>query len=97
MNKSNFHTEFQPRKRTVLGERLVAEKLISERDLARARIAKREMGCFLGEAVVRLGLVEEKRLALILAEVLGVSFANVSLTRDKRVQIANLSTKFLAA
>lgn len=97
MNKSYFHTEFQPRKRTVLGERLVAEELISERDLARARIAKREMGCFLGEAVVRLGLVEEKRLALILAEVLGVSFADIGLTRDRKIQVANLSTKFLAA
>ena len=39
-----------------MGERLVSAGLLSDRDLERARLAKREMGCMLGEALVRLGL-----------------------------------------
>ena len=46
-----------------LGERLVAQGLLSDRDLERARVAKREMGCMLGEALVRLGLVAESNVA----------------------------------
>ena len=57
-----------------IGERLVARGLLSERDLERARIAKREMGCMLGEALVRLGLVAESNLVTALCEELGVSF-----------------------
>jgi general secretion pathway protein E len=55
-----------------LGERLVAQGLLSERDLERARLAKREMGCMLGEALVRLGLVAESNVVKALGEELGV-------------------------
>ena len=44
-----------------MGERLVVAGLLSDRDLERARLAKREMGCMLGEALVRLGRSEERR------------------------------------
>jgi general secretion pathway protein E len=55
-----------------LGERLVAQGLLSDRDLERARLAKREMGCMLGEALVRLGLVAESNVVKALGEELGV-------------------------
>ena len=51
-----------------MGERLVAAGLLSERDLERARLAKREMGCMLGEALVRLGLVAEANVVKYLGE-----------------------------
>ena len=59
---------------TGVGERLVARGLLSDRDLERARVAKREMGCMLGEALVRLGLVAEANLATALCEELDVAF-----------------------
>ena len=59
-----------------LGERLVAEGLLSDRDLERARLATREMGCMLGEAVVRLGLVAESNVVKFLGEELGVVVAD---------------------
>ena len=51
-----------------LGQRLVAQGLLGERDLERARLAKREMGCMLGEALVRLGLVAENHVATALCD-----------------------------
>ena len=59
-----------------LGQRLVAQGLLGERDLERARAARREMGCMLGEALVRLGLVAENHVATALCDELAVSFAS---------------------
>ena len=58
-----------------LGQRLVAQGLLGERDLERARLAKREMGCMLGEALVRLGLVAENHVATALCDELDTSAA----------------------
>jgi general secretion pathway protein E len=58
------------------GEQLVSAGLLSDRDLERARVAKREMGCMLGEALVRLGLVAESNVAKFLGEELGVVVAD---------------------
>jgi len=58
------------------GEQLVSAGLLSDRDLERARVAKREMGCMLGEALVRLGLVAESNVAKFLGEELGVAVAD---------------------
>lgn len=58
-----------------MGERLVAAGLLSERDLERARLAKREMGCMLGEALVRLGLVAEANVVKYLGEELDIPIA----------------------
>ena len=54
-----------------MGERLVSAGLLSDRDLERARLAKREMGCMLGQALVRLGLVAESNVLKYLSEELG--------------------------
>lgn len=56
-----------------LGDALVARGLVSNRDLERAQLAKKEMGGLLGEVLIRLGLVAETDLAVVLCEVLDVS------------------------
>jgi len=40
-----------------LGERLIDRGLLSPRDLERALAAQREMGGYIGQVLVRLGLV----------------------------------------
>ena len=80
---------------TGVGERLVARGLLSERDLDRARIAKREMGCMLGEALVRLGLVAESNLVTALCEELDVAFATKEGYPEEPVILENLPEQFL--
>ncbi len=78
-----------------VGERLVAGGLLSERDLERARIAKREMGCMLGEALVRLGLVAESNLVTALCEELDVAFAAKEGYPEEPVILESLPEQFL--
>ena len=78
-----------------VGERLVARGLLSERDLERARIAKREMGCMLGEALVRLGLVAESNLVTALCEELDVSFVPKEGYPQEPVILDGLPEQFL--
>ena len=80
---------------TGVGERLVARGLLSERDLERARIAKREMGCMLGEALVRLGLVAESNLVTALCEELDVSFVSKEGYPEEPVILDDLPEQFL--
>ena len=78
-----------------VGERLVAGGLLSERDLDRARVAKREMGCMLGEALVRLGLVAESNLVTALCEELDVAFAAKEGYPEEPVILESLPEQFL--
>ena len=78
-----------------VGERLVAGGLLSERDLERARVAKREMGCMLGEALVRLGLVAESNLVTALCEELDVAFAAKEGYPEEPVILESLPEQFL--
>jgi len=78
-----------------VGERLVARSLLSERDLERARIAKREMGCMLGEALVRLGLVAESNLVTALCEELDVAFVSKEGYPEEPVILDDLPEQFL--
>lgn len=78
-----------------LGERLVVQGLLSDRDLERARVAKREMGCMLGEALVRLGLVAESHVATALCEELGVSFASKEAYPEDPLLLEHLPEQFL--
>ena len=89
------HTETQASHGSTLGERLVDAGLLSERDLERARLAKREMGCMLGEALVRLGLVAEANVIKHLAEELDVSIADRADYPEEPVVIASLPEHFL--
>ena len=78
-----------------MGERLVAAGLLSDRDLERARLAKREMGCMLGEALVRLGLVAESNVVKHLGEELGVPVAGKSDYPEEPVIVESLPEHFL--
>jgi len=80
---------------TGVGGRLVARGLLSERDLERARIAKREMGCMLGEALVRLGLVAESNLVAVLCEELDVAFVAKEGYPEEPVILESLPEQFL--
>ena len=76
-----------------MGERLVAAGI--ERAGSReAKLAKREMGCMLGEALVRLGLVAESNVAKYLSEELGVPIAEGHYP-DEPVVVDALPEQFL--
>ena len=85
----------EPSAPIAMGERLVAAGLLSERDLERARMAKREMGCMLGEALVRLGLVAEANVTKYLAEELNVKVADKGDYPEEPVIIESLPEHFL--
>ena len=78
-----------------LGDRLVAEGLLSARDLERATHAKREMGCMLGEALVQLGLVAEANVTRLLAQELGVGVVEKADYPDEPLLIESLPEHFL--
>ena len=78
-----------------MGDRLVTAGLLSERDLERARLAKRERGCMLGEALVRLGLVAEANVTKYLAEELDVRVADKADYPEEPVIIESLPEHFL--
>ncbi len=80
---------------TPMGERLVAAGLLSDRDLERARLAKREMGCMLGEALVRLGLVAESNVVKYLGEELDIPIAEKGGYPEEPVTIEGLPEHFL--
>ena len=88
-------TPTEPSAPIAMGERLVTAGLLSERDLERARMAKREMGCMLGEALVRLGLVAEANVTKYLAEELNVKVAEKGDYPEEPVIIESLPEHFL--
>ena len=55
-----------------LGELLVEQGKISERDVERTLLAQAEMGDLFGQVLVKLGLVSEQDVALALSELLDI-------------------------
>ena len=78
-----------------LGERLVFAGLLSDRDLERARLAKREMGCMLWQALVRLGLVAESNVLKYLSEELDFPVAEKAVYPEAPIIIEGLRDQFL--
>ena len=79
-----------------LGERLVAKGLLSARDLERALLAQREMGGYLGQVLVRLGLVAEGQFHQVLAEHLGVELVTGGAAfPDEALDVHPLPLEFL--
>ncbi|GIR14598.1 MAG: hypothetical protein CM15mP25_3530 [Gammaproteobacteria bacterium] len=79
-----------------MGERLVSAGLLSDRDLERARLAKREMGWYmLGQALVRLGLVAESNVLKYLSEELGLPVAEKAVYPEAPVIVEGLREQFL--
>ncbi len=83
----------EPRKR--LGEILVDRRKLSERDLDRALLAQREMGGYLGEVLLRLGLVAEADLVSALCDQLGLTLAVKAEYPEEPVVVESLPVEFL--
>ncbi|UTF59828.1 GspE/PulE family protein [Gilvimarinus sp. DA14] len=78
-----------------LGEWLVERNKLSARDVERALLAQSEMGGYLGQVLVKLGLVAEQDVAHALVDLLGVRLlAEVDYPAEP-VEIAQLSESFL--
>ena len=78
-----------------LGERLIDRGLLSPRDLERALAAQREMGGYIGQVLVRLGLVGEVEFFKILAEHLDVELAAREAFPQEPIDVAPLPVDFL--
>ena len=78
-----------------LGERLIAKGLLASRDLDRALAAQREMGGYIGEVLIRLGLVAEPDLFGTLAEHLNVEWVQKDGFPEEPLDIEPLPLAFL--
>jgi general secretion pathway protein E len=78
-----------------LGERLIAAGRLSARDLDRALLAQDEMGGYLGQVLVRLGLVSETDVATELCAQLGLPLAVASDYPEEALQIDAVALDFL--
>lgn len=78
-----------------LGELLVEQSKITNRDIERALVAKAEMGGMFGQVLVKLGLVSELDVAQALTEVLQVPLFAASDYPEEPLQVAGLSMDFL--
>ncbi len=78
-----------------LGEFLVEQGKISNRDLERTLVAKAEMGGMFGQVLVKLGLVSELDVALALTEVLQLPLLAASDYPETPLQVPGLSMDFL--
>ena len=81
----------------LLGEILVRNGRITQRDLDQALAAQREIGDLIGRVLIRLGLVSESDLTAALSEQLGVPVARVDDFPDVPVDVPGLSPEYLVA
>ncbi len=78
-----------------LGEFLVDQGKITNRDLERTLVAQAEMGGMFGQVLIRLGLVSELDVAQALVEALQVPLLSAADYPDEPLQIPGLSMSFL--
>jgi len=78
-----------------LGELLVEQGKISERDVERALLAQSEMGDMFGQVLVKLGLVSEQDIALALSEQLGVTLLLAGDYPESPIQLDGVAQDFL--
>jgi general secretion pathway protein E len=81
--------------RAPLGAQLIDQGLLSARDLERALAAQREMGGYIGEVLIRLGLVAEVDMYKALAEHLGVAWVKEEQFPQEPLEIDPLPLAFL--
>lgn len=79
-----------------LGELLVSRNRLSARDVERALAAQAEMGGYLGQVLVKLGLVSEADLAQALAEQLGLPVVGAQAYPEEALRLPGLAQDFLA-
>ncbi len=78
-----------------LGELLVEQGKITQRDVERALVAQTEMGGLFGQVVVKLGLVSELDVAQVLSEQLSVPLLASADYPELPLQLGSLSLDFL--
>src|SRR5690554_88357 len=81
----------------MLGEWLVKQNKLSARDVERALIAQSEMGGYLGQVLIKLGLVAEQDVALALAQLLEVRLLAAADYPAEPVTIPELADAFVQA
>ena len=78
-----------------LGELLIEQGKLSERDVERALLAQVEMGDMVGQVLVKLGLVSEQDVALALSQQLDIPLQPGNEYPEEPIQIDNLARDFL--
>ncbi len=78
-----------------LGELLVEQGKISERDVERTLLAQSEMGDLFGQVLVKLGLVSEQDVAAALSEQLGMPLLLAADYPQSPIQLDGLAQDFL--
>lgn len=84
-------------KRPFLGELLVRNGRITQRDLDQALAAQREMGDLIGRVLVRLGLVSEVEVAIALCEQLGLVLVRTEDYPEAPLDVPGLLPEYLIA
>ena len=78
-----------------LGELLVQQGKISERDVERALLAQTEMGGLFGQVLVKLGLVSEQDLGQVLSQQLDIPLTAATDYPEEPVKVDGLSQDFM--
>lgn len=82
---------------TKIGELLVEQGKISERDVERALLGQAEMGGRFGEVLVKLGLVSDVDVAAVLSRQLGIPLQPSSDYPESPIYIEGIATEFLVS
>ena len=80
-----------------LGEMLVLEQKLSQRDLEQALAAQAEMGGLLGRVLVRLGVLSESDVAQALSHQLGIALVHAADFPESAIEVAGLQPNYLIA
>jgi general secretion pathway protein E len=78
-----------------IGEILVGQGKISERDVERTLLAQTEMGGMFGQVLVKLGLVSEQDVAVVLGEQLNIPLLLAADYPDSPIAIEGIAQDFL--
>ncbi len=78
-----------------IGELLVGQEKISERDVERTLLAQSEMGGMFGQVLVKLGLVSEQDVAQALSQQLDIPLLLASEFPESPIQIDGIAQDFL--
>ena len=78
-----------------LGELLVEQGKISERDVERTLLAQAEMGDLFGRVLVKLGLVSEQDVAVALSELLDIPLHLAADYPEELIQLEDVAQDFL--
>ncbi len=80
---------------TKIGELLVQQGKVSERDVERTLLAQHEMGGMFGQVLVKLGLVSDQDVALALSEQLDVPLLAAADYPEEAIRLESVSQEFL--